>query len=111
MTPKALLHGAKDAMFGEVGNYFSLRAWRLGAKNFVEVVQLNILSGLIGPDMGGPYSDGAGGASAFAVVDGPCAAGGEASAVGGAASLEPFSRAILRVNRFSLLIFLRTLSP
>ncbi len=54
MTSKALLHGAscKGAKFGEIGNYFSLRSWRpfgfaqdrLGAKNFVEVVLLNILS-------------------------------------------------------------------
>ncbi len=52
MTPKVLLHGAsrkgaKDAKFGEIGKYFSLRSlrsWRLGAKNFVEVVLLNILS-------------------------------------------------------------------
>jgi len=44
MTPKALLHGAKDAKFGEIRKYFSLRPWRLGAKNFVEVVLLNILS-------------------------------------------------------------------
>jgi len=36
--------GAKDAKFGELGKYFSLRSWRLGAKNFVEVVLLNILS-------------------------------------------------------------------
>jgi hypothetical protein len=45
----ALFHGAsrkgaKDAKFGEIGKYFSLRSWRLGAKNFVEVVLLNILS-------------------------------------------------------------------
>jgi len=39
-----LLHRAKDAKFGEIGKYFSLRAWRLGAKDFVEVVLLNILS-------------------------------------------------------------------
>jgi hypothetical protein len=46
--------GAKDAKFGEIVKYFSLRSWRpfgfaldrLGAKNFVEVVLLNILSGL-----------------------------------------------------------------
>jgi hypothetical protein len=31
MTPKALLHGAKDAKFGEIGKYLSLRSWRLGA--------------------------------------------------------------------------------
>jgi len=56
MTPKALLHGAsredaEDAKFGEMGKYFSLLSWRpfgfaqdrLGAKNFVEVVLLNIL--------------------------------------------------------------------
>jgi len=44
--------GAKDAKFGEIGKYLSLRSWRpfgfaqdrLGAKNFVEVVLLNILS-------------------------------------------------------------------
>jgi hypothetical protein len=44
--------GAKGAKFGEIGKYFSLRSWRpfgfaqdrLGAKNFVEVVLLNILS-------------------------------------------------------------------
>ncbi|MEE8077095.1 MAG: hypothetical protein V3T60_15920, partial [Candidatus Binatia bacterium] len=36
--------GAKDAKFEEIGKYFSLRSWRLGAKNFVEVVLLNILS-------------------------------------------------------------------
>jgi hypothetical protein len=44
--------GAKDAKFGEIGKYFSLRSWRpfgfaqdrLGAKNLVEVVLLNILS-------------------------------------------------------------------
>ena len=35
--------GAKDAKFGEIGKYCSLRAWRLGAKSFVEVVLLNIL--------------------------------------------------------------------
>jgi len=49
----------KDAKFGEIGKYFSLRSWcpfggdypdkgsaqgRLGAKNFVDVVLLNILS-------------------------------------------------------------------
>jgi len=47
-----IFHGAKDAKFGEIGKYFSLRSWRpfgfaqdrLGAKNFVEVVLLNILS-------------------------------------------------------------------
>ncbi len=58
----------------------------------------------------GPYSDGAGAASVSAVVDGAFAGGGEASAVGGAASLGAFSRAILRVIRLSRLIFLRTLS-
>ncbi len=36
--------GAKDAKFGEIGKYFSLRSWRLGEKIFVEVVLLNILS-------------------------------------------------------------------
>jgi len=35
--------GAKDAKFGEIEKYFSLRAWRLGAKNLMEVVLLNIL--------------------------------------------------------------------
>jgi hypothetical protein len=35
---------AKHAKFGEIGRYFSLRSWRLGAKNFVEVVLSNILS-------------------------------------------------------------------
>jgi len=35
--------GAKGAKFGEIGKYFSLRAWRLGAKNFIEFVPLNIL--------------------------------------------------------------------
>ncbi len=44
-----IFHGAsredaKHAKFGEIGKYFSLRCWRLGAKNFVEVVLLNILS-------------------------------------------------------------------
>jgi len=42
----------KDGKFGEIEKYFSLRSWRpfgfaqdrLGAKNFVEVVLLNILS-------------------------------------------------------------------
>jgi hypothetical protein len=44
--------GAKHVKFGEIGKYFSLLSWRpfgfaqdrLGAKNFVEVVLLNILS-------------------------------------------------------------------
>ena len=36
--------GAKDAKSGEIGKYFSLRSWRLGTKNFVEVVLLDILS-------------------------------------------------------------------
>jgi len=36
--------GAKHTKFGEIGKYFSLRSWRLGAKNFLEVVLLNILS-------------------------------------------------------------------
>ena len=43
---------AKHAKFGEIGRYISLRSWRsfghaqdrLGAKIFVEVVLLNILS-------------------------------------------------------------------
>jgi hypothetical protein len=44
-----IFHGAsrkdtKHAKFGEIGKYFSLRSWRLGAKNFLEVVLLNILS-------------------------------------------------------------------
>ena len=52
-----IFHGAsckdaKYAKFGEIGKYFSLRSWRpfgfaqdrLGVKNFVEVVLLNILS-------------------------------------------------------------------
>jgi hypothetical protein len=43
--------GAKDAKFGEIGKYFSLRSWRLGAKNFVEVVLLNILSHFIGKNL------------------------------------------------------------
>jgi hypothetical protein len=36
--------GAKNAKFGETGKYFTLQAWRLGAKNFLEVVLLNIQS-------------------------------------------------------------------
>jgi len=36
--------GAKDAKFGENRKIFSLRAWRLGAKNLVKVVLSNILS-------------------------------------------------------------------
>jgi len=49
MTPKALLHGAKDAKkkfeirISKFG-FHSLRSWRLGAKNLVEVVLVNILS-------------------------------------------------------------------
>jgi hypothetical protein len=44
-----IFHGAsrEDAMrakFGEIGNYFPLRSWRLGVENFIEVVLLNILS-------------------------------------------------------------------
>ncbi len=34
--------GAKDAKFGEDSIVFSLRAWRLGAKIFVEVILLKI---------------------------------------------------------------------
>jgi len=54
---ESVFHGAsredaKHAKFGEIGKYFSLRSWRpfgfaqdrLGAKNFVEVLLLNILS-------------------------------------------------------------------
>ncbi len=32
--------GAKDAKFGEIGKYFSLRSWRLGAIHIVKVVLL-----------------------------------------------------------------------
>jgi hypothetical protein len=39
--------GAKDAKFGENSKFFSLRALRLGAKNFVDFVLLNILSARI----------------------------------------------------------------
>jgi hypothetical protein len=33
---------AKNAKFGEIEKYFSLRSWRLGAVNFIEVVLVNI---------------------------------------------------------------------
>jgi len=33
---QSVFHGAKDAKFGEIGKYFSLRSWRLGEKIFVE---------------------------------------------------------------------------
>ncbi len=41
---ESVFHGAKDAKFGEIGKYFSLRSWRpfgfaqdrLGEKIFVE---------------------------------------------------------------------------
>jgi hypothetical protein len=35
--------GAKLAKFGEIGMYFSLRSWRLGATNFIDGVLPNIL--------------------------------------------------------------------
>ncbi|MFQ5918290.1 MAG: hypothetical protein ACE5I0_10820, partial [Candidatus Binatia bacterium] len=34
LTPRGERKGAKHAKFGEIGRYFSLRPWRLGAKNF-----------------------------------------------------------------------------
>jgi hypothetical protein len=42
-----IFHGAsredaKHAKSGDIGRCFSLRPWRLGAMNFVEVVLLNI---------------------------------------------------------------------
>ncbi len=40
-----IFHGAKDAKFGEIGKYSSLRSWRLGVKNFVEVVLFKNLIG------------------------------------------------------------------
>ena len=47
LTPRGERKGAKDAKCGEIGKYNSLRSWRLGAKSFLEVVLLNILSAKI----------------------------------------------------------------
>ena len=41
-TPQGEREVAKDAKFGEIGTYDSLRSWRLGAKIFLEVVLVNI---------------------------------------------------------------------
>jgi len=44
LTPRGERKGAKDAKFGEIKNFLTLRSLRLGAKILIEVVVLNNLS-------------------------------------------------------------------